>query len=35
MKNKEPVILPFEFMLIRNIILIEGAIWGCKEKTFV
>ena len=32
MKNKEPVILPFEFTLIRSTILTEGTMWGYKEK---
>ena len=32
MKNKEPVILPFEFTLIRSTILTEGTMWGYTEK---
>lgn len=35
MKNKEPVILPFEFTLIRNAILTEDTMWSYKGKKIV
>lgn len=34
MKNKEPVILPFEFTL-RNAILTEDTMWSYKGKKIV